>query len=310
MEAIALTAFWLTYKPLNRAAPRGWPPEEMDALVRNFEGDPASATPLWRIASSKAASIGDRVYLFKQGSGQKGIFGVGELIEAPREQVDPTDIDAGSTDRARIRLTHLVNPARAFLLDYHAIADFVPKSLVEAQQSGNGVPEEVARELDNRLAIVIEVVSPLGSADADDPSFDPDSISDERERAVRAIRIRRGQAAFRAALMTAYGQRCAITGCAVEAVLEAAHIHPYLGRLTNHVSNGLLLRADVHTLFDCWLIAVEPTSRTIVVADVLNGSSYAKLAGRKLRATQDALCGASKGSLERRYAAFKARHLR
>lgn len=305
-----MTAFWLTYKPLSPAAPRGWPPEQMDALVRSFEADRASATPLWRIASSKAASTGDRVYLFKQGSGKRGIFGIGELIEAPREQIDLTDIDAGLTDRAKIRLTHLVNPAQAFLLDYDAIADIVPKSLIDAQQSGNSVPDEVARELDKRLALTIDAVSPLGSADADDLAFDPDSIGDERERAVRAIRVRRGQAAFRAALMIDYGKRCAITGCAVEDVLEAAHIHPYSGRLTNSVSNGLLLRADIHTLFDCWLIAIEPTSRTVVVADALNGSSYAKLAGRKLRTTRDASSGAPRRSLEWRYAAFKARHLR
>jgi len=281
----------------------------MDALVRSFEADRGSATPLWRIASSRAASRGDRVYLFKQGAGPRGIFGVGELIEPPHDQADPTDIEAGSTDRARIRLTHLVNPAQAFLLDYDAIADVVPKSLVDAQQSGNSVPEEVARELDNRLSHVTQAVSRLRGADADDQSFDPDSIGDERERALRAIRIRRGQATFRAALMAAYGRRCAITGCAVEDVLEAAHIHPYSGRLTNHVSNGLLLRADIHTLFDCWLIAIEPTSRTVVVASALDGSSYAKLGGRKLRATMDPSSSASKRSLERRYAAFEARRL-
>jgi putative restriction endonuclease len=281
----------------------------MDALVRSFNADWASTTPLWRIASSKAASVGDRVYLYKQGSGRRGIFGVGEIIEPPHKQVDPTDIDAGPIDRARIRLTQLVNPAHAFLLDHDEIADIIPMSLVKAQQSGNGVPDEVARELDSRLALLAATISPIGGVDADDSSFDPDSKGDERERAVRAIRIRRGQPAFRAALMIAYGGRCAITGCEVEAVLEAAHIHPYSGRLTNHVSNGLLLRADIHTLFDCWLIAIAPASRTIIVADALQRSSYAKLAGRKLRATKDVSSGASKRSLERRYAAFTAKHL-
>jgi hypothetical protein len=80
--------------------------------------------------------------------------------------------------------------------------------------------------------------------------------------------------------------------------------------MTNHVSNGLLLRADIHTLFDSVLIAIEPTSRTVVVSEALSGSSYAKLAGRKLRATQDASSGASKRSLERRYDSFKAKHAR
>lgn len=305
-----MAAFWLTYKPLSPAAPRGWPAAEMDALVERFEADKTSATPLWRIASSRAASVGDRVYLFKQGAGRRGVFAIGELIEAPREQIDPDDIEGGATDRARIRLTHLVNPANGFLLDYDAIADIVPKTLVDAQQSGNSVPDEVASELDRRLALVTESMSILGSFDADDLSFDPDSISDDRERAIRAIRIRRGQADFRTALMAAYGRRCAITGCAVEDVLEAAHIHPYFGKLSNHVSNGLLLRADIHTLFDCWLITIEPNSRTVIVADALKSSSYAKLAGRKLRVAQDASSGASKRCLEWRFAVFKAKRPR
>ncbi len=300
-----MPAFWLTYKPLSPTSPRGWPKEQMDKLVRDFNADPASATPLWRMASSKAASIGDRVFLFKQGVGQRGIFGIGELAEAPRQQFDPTDIDAGMTDRARIKFSHLVNPTHSFLLDHAALADIVPKPLIEAQQSGNRVDDDVARELEARLALAVRSLAIVGPADADDAGFDPDSIGDERERALRAIRMRRGQAAFRDALMTAYGRRCAITGCAVEAVLEAAHIHPYAGRLTNHVSNGLLLRADIHTLFDCGLIGIDPASRTVTVASALHGSAYAKLAGRKLRSTDNPQSSASKRSLESRFTSFR-----
>ena len=50
--------------------------------------------------------------------------------------------------------------------------------------------------------------------------------------------------------MDAYGGRCAITGYDVEEALQAAHIVPYLGPQSNTVNNGLLLRADVHNLFD------------------------------------------------------------
>lgn len=302
-----MPAFWLTYKPLSSAAPRGWPPEQMDRLVSNFQADSNGATPLWRIASSKAASVGDRVYLFQQGSGPRGVFGIGKLIEAPRRQPDPTDIDAGVTERARIRLMHLVNPRSGFLLDYDAIADIIPQSLLDAQQSGNRVPEEVSRELENRLAPIAGSARPLGAHDADAYEFDPSSVNDARERALRAIRIRRGQPAFREALMSAYRGKCAITGCAVEHVLEAAHIYPYAGRTTNHPSNGLLLRADLHTLFDCYLIAIEPTTREVVVAEELRSSPYMKLAGRRLRTPRDVASTASRRSLEMRYAAFKAK---
>ena len=89
--------------------------------------------------------------------------------------------------------------------------------------------------------------------EVDDDGFDPSNIEDARKRISRMIAQRRGQSAFRNNLFDVYGGRCAITGCEVPDVLEAAHIFPYRGEDTNKVVNGLLLRADVHTLFDCGL---------------------------------------------------------
>ena len=300
-----MPAYWLTYKPLSASAPRGWPAEEMSDLVRQFEASPASATPLWRIASHKAQP-GERVYLFKQGDGPRGIFGIGSIKESPREQLDLTDNETIPRYRARIRFNHLVDPARAFILEHPALQDVVPESLISAQASGTTVPAEVEAALEARLSSILETAAAIGADQADDPSFDPDSVSDERERTFRAIRLRRGQPAFRVALLDAYDRRCAITGCAVEHVLEAAHITPHLGPLTNHVTNGLLLRADLHTLFDCGLLAIDPSSRTVLVAETLRLSTYGKLVGKPLRAPKDVAKGPSKRNLEKRYVAFKA----
>ena len=143
-----MSAYWLTYKPLSASSPRGWPAAEMSELVRRFTADPARATPLWRIASHQTARIGDRIYLFKQGSDPRGVFGVGEIIEPPRLQTDPTDIDEGPRYRAKILFYRLVDPSREFLLDYQTIEDIVPETLITAQASGNGVPEDVAAELE------------------------------------------------------------------------------------------------------------------------------------------------------------------
>ena len=86
--------------------------------------------------------------------------------------------------------------------------------------------------------------------------FDPANTKDERDRTLREIVQRRGQPKFRYDLIAAYGGKCAVTGCDVLQALEAAHISPYLGEQSNHVSNGLLLRADIHTLFDLNLFAI------------------------------------------------------
>jgi hypothetical protein len=112
--------------------------------------------------------------------------------------------------------------------------------------------------------------------------FDPAALEDVRERVAREIVTRRGQGAFRQRLLNAYGC-CAMSGSTVENALEAAHIVRYQGPGTNHLSNGLLLRADIHTLFDFGLLSVDPATLTIVVSQALENSEYAEFRGQPLR---------------------------
>jgi hypothetical protein len=118
-------------------------------------------------------------------------------------------------------------------------------------------------------------------------SFDATSIVDARERVLAQIVRRRGQKEFRESLLAAYERRCAVTNCDVVDVLEACHIMPYQGPATNDVSNGLLLRADVHTLFDLGLIAVEPEELTVFLSPNLSNSAYGEIRGEKLRMPKD-----------------------
>lgn len=113
-------------------------------------------------------------------------------------------------------------------------------------------------------------------------SFSPTDEVDERQRVLAAIVRRRGQPAFRKALLDAYSGCCAMTGCNVVDALEAAHIQPYAGLKSNDVRNGLLLRADVHTLFDLYLLTINPDSLRIAVAPALQHSTYVELDGRQL----------------------------
>jgi len=78
-----------------------------------------------------------------------------------------------------------------------------------------------------------------------------------------------------------------MTGSDVEPVLEAAHILPYLGPKTNHITNGLLLRGDIHTLFDLGLIAIDASSMTVIISPTLIGTGYEELAGRPLLLPSD-----------------------
>lgn len=80
-------------------------------------------------------------------------------------------------------------------------------------------------------------------------------------------------------MLRAYGGRCAVTGCDVEQALEAAHIYPYRGEETNAVTNGILLRSDLHTLFDLGLLTVDPLTMTVHLAEAVRASVYGEFHG-------------------------------
>lgn len=107
------------------------------------------------------------------------------------------------------------------------------------------------------------------------------SEEDARKRQLREIVVRQGQPKFRAELIMAYNGCCAISGCNVLAALEAAHITPYMGAASNNISNGLLLRGDIHTLFDLGLISIDEEYR-VNLSPSLEMSDYNSLAGNKL----------------------------
>ena len=87
--------------------------------------------------------------------------------------------------------------------------------------------------------------------------------STELERLLQEVRRRLGQTEFRSALVDAYNSECAVTGCDVVDALEAAHLIPFCESESNVASNGLLLRADIHTLFDRHLIGINPVTKVI-----------------------------------------------
>ena len=79
-----------------------------------------------------------------------------------------------------------------------------------------------------------------------------------------------------------YGGKCAISGDNAEEALEAVHIRPYKGELTNHPTNGLLLRADLHTLFDLLLLTIDTSDMSVVISPELNSTTYSKFSGKRL----------------------------
>lgn len=103
---------------------------------------------------------------------------------------------------------------------------------------------------------------------------------------------RLGQGGFRTEVTDAYDRRCAISGERTLPVLEAAHIRPFSDVGSHDVRNGLLLRSDIHKLFDRGYVSIQPDGIFRVSqslrADFQNGKVYYDMDGKAIRFPSDA----------------------
>ena len=105
---------------------------------------------------------------------------------------------------------------------------------------------------------------------------------------------RLGQGTFRVVVTDAYDRACAVTGEHSLPALEAAHIKPYSQSGPHEIPNGLLLRADMHRLFDQGYLTVTPDLRVEVSRrlrdDYRNGHSYYPHHGKEITLPVDPAC--------------------
>ena len=100
----------------------------------------------------------------------------------------------------------------------------------------------------------------------------------------RQVRVRTGQGQFRTQLLERYGEQCAITGRTHPATIEACHLYSYAKVGKHHEHGGVLLRRDLHALFDKGLITVDPLTSTVMVAkELMEFPQYASLASKQLQ---------------------------
>ena len=105
-----------------------------------------------------------------------------------------------------------------------------------------------------------------------------------------AIRPRLGQGAFRVLVTDNYQRRCAVTRERTLPALDAAHIHPYSEGGTHEPKNGLLLRRDIHRLFDDGYVTITPSLHFEVSPRIReefeNGRDYYALHGEQITVPQ------------------------
>lgn len=98
------------------------------------------------------------------------------------------------------------------------------------------------------------------------------------------VRVRIGQSSFRRNLLHSFGSVCAFTGPAPEQALEAAHLYSYAANGKHHDGGGLLLRRDLHRLFDLGLMAVNPQTRRLDMSpELASFADYVRLQDQHLQ---------------------------
>jgi len=133
----------------------------------------------------------------------------------------------------------------------------------------------------------LQAASELTALPAMQPAQNISEPSTARYGAPFLIAPRLGQGTFRVAVTEAYGKGCAITEEHSLPALEASHIKPFAYGGPHEVCNGLLLRADLHRLFDQGYLTITPQLNLEVSRrlreDYANGRTYYPLHGRSMR---------------------------
>jgi len=150
-------------------------------------------------------------------------------------------------------------------------------------QSGRGyrLDEEPGQSLWGKVPLLLATQAAAGVTSVAEPSgprYGPPVFTFPRL----------GQGSFQAAIIDAYARKCAITGERVLPVLEAAHIKDYAEGGEHRIDNGLLLRRDLHALFDRGYLTVSPDLEVVVSKRLRdqfhNGEEYLAMSGHKMLA--------------------------
>lgn len=104
----------------------------------------------------------------------------------------------------------------------------------------------------------------------------------DRQRQTAERWARPGQAKFRVELLELYQSQCAVTGCAALDAIDAAHIVGVDGGGSDKASNGIILRADLHRLFDSHLMAIDPAKGSVHFHQCCR-DHYQEIEGREAR---------------------------
>jgi len=154
--------------------------------------------------------------------------------------------------------------------------------------------------------VVQQVLRNLNMANGDPATLhEPPLYTPDYTPAYALREVRQGQATFRIEVLDAYHRQCAVSHEHSLPVLEAAHIAAWSDTHVNDVTNGILLRADIHKLFDAGYVTIDPNGYRFVVSrrlkeDYDNGKEYYQLHGSRILLPDDPTLWPDRTQLERR----------
>lgn len=181
---------------------------------------------------------------------------VSKLTEGAIEEALAASLESGSI-KAFYPVVGMRNPSRSYFVRrggrLHSLKAIVTYALQQVR------PAATARDFH----------AMDGAARLRELHFDvvhePTKKEEERERVWVERLSRKRQAKFRERLIDLYG-RCPLSGCTTLRALEAAHVDPITNNGIDADNNGILLRADLHKLFDADLLAINPADGRVHIA--------------------------------------------
>ena len=126
----------------------------------------------------------------------------------------------------------------------------------------------------------------------------------EKRKTLQSVTDRVGQGAFHTAVSRAYKGKCCITGETAPELLQAAHIQDYINKDSNHIQNGLLLRIDIHKLFDSGLLYIDNHYK-VHVSSLVESDDYDKYNDKEITLPDDEAQYPSKKALKFKEDSFR-----
>ncbi|MFZ3199539.1 MAG: HNH endonuclease signature motif containing protein [Candidatus Acidiferrales bacterium] len=245
-----------------------WRHEELRKLVEKFRLRGA-AEELWACKSHRKIRPGDRAYLLEQGK-RRGIFGRGTI--------------AGKRKKGNNRWNALIRFDRShddvlrdpdeegFLVDESFLRSLcVLQKRSPIRAAGMPLGKDAARAIDRKILDFV-TIGPGGTTLTDETAQEVARLKKMIEQLIRPDQRR-----FSEKVRKIYPKGCAVTGCVTPAALEAAHIKTQKGRDGNSPRNGILLRSDIHRLFDRFLITLSEDGTKIETSPELTDRGYTAL---------------------------------